>query len=87
MESLETVDNSHKKITKDMKRVLKFAVKRGDVKNKIFLISFNNIFQITEEAYEAVETYQQFEDLLTKFEKNKKNSKDLVKIKKISFGQ
>ena len=44
MESLETVDNSHKKITKDMKRVLKFAVKRGDVKNKIFLISFNNIF-------------------------------------------
>lgn len=37
--SLETLDNSNRKITKDMRRMLKFAVKRGDV---IFYFSFNN---------------------------------------------
>lgn len=35
--SIETIDNSNKRITKDMRRMLKFAVKRGDV-NKYNLI-------------------------------------------------
>jgi len=40
--------------------------------------------KITEEEYEAVETYEHFNSLLNKFDKLQKNSKDLVKAKKIN---
>lgn len=54
------------KITKDMRRVLKFAMKRGD---------------ITEEEYENITMGIDIENILKKLEKNeKKATKSLVQI-------
>jgi large subunit GTPase 1 len=38
LQSLEVNDNSNKRITKDMRRMLKFAVKRGDVIYVIYIL-------------------------------------------------
>ena len=69
----ETPSNNNKKITKEVKKIMKFAMKRGE---------------ITEEEYENIETYSDVKVLLEKIEKNTPTdcmSKDLVKLKKISF--
>jgi large subunit GTPase 1 len=63
--------NKDRKVTKDMKRALKFAMKRGE---------------ITEEEYEDAITFEDFELLLIKIQKAQKvNQKELVEKKKIEF--
>jgi predicted RNA-binding protein associated with RNAse of E/G family len=64
----ETKDaGKDKKITKDMKRALKFAVKRGE---------------ITEEEYEEAFTVYDFENIIERLKKEATaNKKDLVGVK------
>lgn len=66
-------EEGEKGINKNMKRELKFAMKRGE---------------ITEEEYENVVTVKEFNDLMEKINKernNDKNSKNIIKTKAVNF--
>jgi len=64
-------ENKDKRMTKDMKRALKFAVKRGD---------------ITEEEYEEAMTYEDYESIVLRITKETQaNKKDLVGTKIIEI--
>ena len=66
-----TVDPKTQRITKDMKRALKFSFKRGE---------------ITEDEYENAITYEDYQNILIKIQKNSEISKkNLVGVKVISL--
>jgi large subunit GTPase 1 len=65
------IDPKTQKITKDMKRALKFSFKRGE---------------ITEDEYENAVTFEDYQNILLKIHKNSEvNKKDLVGVKVISL--
>ena len=69
----ENEDTGSKLISKDMKRELKFAMKRGE---------------ITEDEYDSVETVAEFKQLMERINKEKgndKNSKNIIKTQAVNF--
>lgn len=66
-----TIDPKTQRITKDMKRALKFSLKRGE---------------ITEDEYENAVTFEDYQNILMKIQKNMELSKkNLVGVKVISL--
>ena len=66
-------EEGDKLISKEMKRELKFAMKRGD---------------ITEEEYESIDTVKEFNEIMQRINKEKnndKNSKNIIKTKAVNF--
>jgi len=65
------IDPKTQKITKDMKRALKFSFKRGE---------------ITEDEFENAVTFEDYQNIILKIHKNSElNKKDLVGVKVISL--